>query len=166
MAVLVSDTSVVVDLERGRLLERAFRLPFDFAVPDLLYRRELAGPVGERLVELGLRVEELSPDEVGAAARLARVEASLSGPDTFAYALARSRGWLLLTGDAGLRRVATAERLEVHGLLWLVDRIEEFAAADAVVLHTALTAISQHPRCRLPRIEMTRRLNRYSAGLG
>lgn len=36
MRVLVSDTSVLVDLERGSLLEASFRLPFQFAVPDLL----------------------------------------------------------------------------------------------------------------------------------
>lgn len=41
MQVLVSDTSVLVDLERGNLLELAFGLSCAFAVPDLLYRREL-----------------------------------------------------------------------------------------------------------------------------
>jgi hypothetical protein len=34
------------DLERGSLLEDMFRLPFEFAVPDLLYARELAGTPG------------------------------------------------------------------------------------------------------------------------
>lgn len=38
---LVADMSVLIDLERGALLETCFRLPFLFAVPDLLYRREL-----------------------------------------------------------------------------------------------------------------------------
>ena len=46
MAVLVSDTSVIIDLERGALLDDLFRLPFEFAVPDLLFHRELAGPLG------------------------------------------------------------------------------------------------------------------------
>ena len=39
MKALVSDTSILIDLERGSLL--CFRLPFQFAVPDLLYEREL-----------------------------------------------------------------------------------------------------------------------------
>ncbi len=33
MTVLVSDTSVIIDLERGELLESVFRLAVDFAVP-------------------------------------------------------------------------------------------------------------------------------------
>ena len=39
--VLVSDTSVLIDLKRGSLLEVSFRLAFRFVVPDLLYEREL-----------------------------------------------------------------------------------------------------------------------------
>lgn len=41
MVILVSDTSVIIDLERGDLLEAAFKLPYGFAVPDALYRSEL-----------------------------------------------------------------------------------------------------------------------------
>ena len=33
MHVLISDTSVLVDLERGSLLEARFRLPFRFVSP-------------------------------------------------------------------------------------------------------------------------------------
>lgn len=59
MRVLVSDTSVLVDLERGSLLKASFRLPFRFAVPDLLYARELKNHSGDELIRLGLTVEEL-----------------------------------------------------------------------------------------------------------
>ena len=65
--VVVSDTSVLIDLERGRLLEAAFRLPLAFAVPDLLYERELKPNDGGRLLEPGLRVSELDGDGVAAA---------------------------------------------------------------------------------------------------
>lgn len=67
MRVLVSDTSVLIDLERGGFLEAAFSLSWEFAVPDLLYEGELRNYGGERLVELGLRVAELEPEEVGRA---------------------------------------------------------------------------------------------------
>ena len=66
MKVLVSDTSALVDLERGSLLDAAFRLPFEFVVPDLLYERELKGHGGERLLERGVR-NRLPPDARGRA---------------------------------------------------------------------------------------------------
>ena len=94
MRVLVSDTSVLIDLERGGLLERAFSLPWEFAVPDLLYKRELRDHNGPALQRLGLRIEAL--DEAGVRLALGyqvRVPA-LSLPDTFAITLAKLNGWI------------------------------------------------------------------------
>ncbi len=54
MTVLVSDVSVLIDLEHGSLLEAAFRLPFKFVVPDVLYELELKAYNGPALLELGL----------------------------------------------------------------------------------------------------------------
>ena len=84
MHVLVSDTSVLVDLERGSLLEASFRLPFRFVVPDLLYERELKNYGGEELRRLGLVVEELDGDGVSRAIAYRRRAPALSLPDCFA----------------------------------------------------------------------------------
>ncbi len=54
--ILVSDTSVLIDLERGNLLEAIFALPHEFAVPDVLYDREMRGEWGDQLTGFGLRV--------------------------------------------------------------------------------------------------------------
>ena len=64
MNVLVSDTSALVDLERGSLLDATFRLPFEFTVPDLLYQRELKNHGGDRLLGLGLRIAALDGEGV------------------------------------------------------------------------------------------------------
>ncbi|RRH87727.1 hypothetical protein EH240_36045 [Mesorhizobium tamadayense] len=161
MRVLVSHTSVIIDLERGNLLEHIFRLPFEFAVPDLLFHRELKGPTGDGLVARGLRIEELSSHEVTRATTVQRRNPTLSFADAFAFSLAEMRGWLLLTGDGGLRRLAVAERLEVHGVLWLLDQMEAGRHLSSVELHVCLSAIASHPRSRLPVPEVRRRLARY-----
>jgi hypothetical protein len=49
----------------------------------------------------------------------------LSVPDSFALALAKERAWSLLTGDNQLRDLAAGEDVECHGVLWLLDRMEE-----------------------------------------
>jgi len=64
MLVLVSDTSVLIDLERGELLEACFQLPYALAVPDLLFERELADNIGPDLIALGLQVESLDSEGV------------------------------------------------------------------------------------------------------
>jgi hypothetical protein len=161
MTVLVSDTSVLIDLERGGFLEVIFFLPYEFAVPDVLFSREMVGEWGTRLVALGLRVEEVSSAGVGNALRYRSARPALSVADTFALALAQEREWTLLTGDGQLREVAVAEKVECHGVLWLLDRMEEEGAPAIDILHDGLTALAGHPRCRLPRREITARLERY-----
>ena len=165
MPVLVSDTSVLIDLERGQLLEEMFRLPFEFAVPDLLYARELNGPLGEQLMALGLRVEVLTPVELSRATIARRQNARLSTPDTFAFAIAQFRQWTLLTGDGGLRELAQAERIDMHGVLWLFDQLADGNHVALERLHQGLNTIFAHPRCRLPANEVRRRLARFTQGI-
>jgi hypothetical protein len=162
MRVLVSDTSVLIDLERSGLLEAAFCLSWEFAVPDLLYKRELRDYNGPHLLSLGLRVEALDSDGLQLALAYQTRTPALSLPDTFALALAKINGWILLAGDGELRRLAAAEAIDHHGVLWVLDQLFDQAQAPPKVLHAALSALSAHPRCRLPAREIRERLERYA----
>ena len=162
MHVLVSDTSVLIDLERGSLLEASFHLPFRFAVPDLLYERELKDWRGDELTRLGLAVEGLDGDGVSRALAYRQRVQALSLPDCFALALAQTRSWVLLSGDRALRRLAEDEGVECHGVLWLLDEMQAAAVVSVRELYDGLTKISVHPRCRLPKTEIRRRLARYA----
>ncbi len=161
MKVLVSDTSVLIDLERGAFLEASFRLSFEFAVPDLLYKDELENYGGNALVKRGLRVEELDGRGVELAQRYRARRRSLSLPDSFALALAKTNTWTLLSGDRALRELAGEEEVDCHGVLWLIDRMFEAGVADRNALCAGLQAIRDHPRCRLPKTEIGKRLRRY-----
>ncbi len=162
MRILVSDTSVLIDLERGRLLEAAFALSWEFAVPDLLYKRELRYHNGPGLVRLGLRVESLDGDGVQIALDFqARVHA-LSLADSFALALAKINNWTLLAGDGELRKLAVIEAIEHHGVLWVFDQLLAQQAVAAEMLHRSLTTIVNHPRCRLPTRDVRERLEHYA----
>ena len=166
MRVLVSDTSVLVDLERGALLEASFRLPYRLCVPDLLYERELKGYGGPNLLRLGLVVEELDGNGLTEALEYRRRVPALTLPDSLALTLARTHTWMLLTGDGPLRQLAAEEAVECHGVLWMLDRIHDAGTATPATLHAGLTAISTHPRCRLPRPDIRRRLATYAEALG
>ena len=165
MHVLVSDTSVLVDLERGSLLEASFRLPFRFVVPDLLYERELKNWGGEELIRLGLAVEELDGDGVRRAITYRRRVPALSLPDCFVLVLAQTRSWILLSGDGALRQLAADETVECHGVLWFLDEMRDADVGGIRDLYDGLTAIAKHPRCRLPKFEIRRRLASYAEHL-
>ncbi len=157
MVVLVSDTSVLVDLERGGLLESAFGCGLAMVVPDLLYERELADHNGRHLQALGLGVVSLTPAEVALAQAVHTERKALSLPDCFALGCATRADHTLVTGDRALRSEAEARQLTVFGLLWLLDRMAD-AAVERQLLHEGLNRISNSPRCRLPVVEIKRRL--------
>ena len=158
--VLVSDTSVLVDLQRGGVLEIALQLPYEFAVPDLLFERELRTWDGLALEE-HVTVLTLDADGIDLAVGYRRTDSRLSLPDAFALALARQGGHTLLAGDASLRAMADAEGVECHGVLWVLDEIARSNLVSLDTLHEALTAIAGHPRCRLPRAEIRKRLEEW-----
>src|SRR5258708_3018912 len=127
MTIMVSDSSVLIDLERCVLLRACFSLPEVFAVPDLLYKRELRDFNGPELVAMGLQVLARDSPDVALGQSYKSRNRRLSDPDTFALALAKTGSHTLLTGDGDLRAFAHEEKVECHGVLWVFDHVEQEA---------------------------------------
>jgi len=163
MIILVSDTSILIDLKRGGLLETAFACGFTLVVPDLLYDRELEAENGAYLRALGLGVVSLTPDEVAYAQNVRKECKALSLPDCFALSCATRANHVLLTGDKALRTAASSRNASVYGLLWILDQMEASGGVPQATLHAGLTQITAHPRCRLPHTEVRQRLTRWKA---
>lgn len=147
-------------------MEAAFELPYEFTVPDLLYKRELQDYNGPELQVLGLRVEELDGDGVALAIAYREEAPSLSLADAFALSLAKTNGFTLLSGDRTLRELAGAEEVVCHGVLWVLEQMHARTVRTAQDLHSGLTAISDHPRCRLPQHDVKRLLAIFAAAFG
>lgn len=162
MIILVSDTSVLIDLERGGLLESAFSCGLTMVVPDLLYARELESDNGPLLRKLGLGVVALNPDEVDFAQQLRKQRPGLSLPDCFALSCAQRKDHALVSGDKLLRTEAQARHCAVYGLLWILDQMDASRAVGTAMLHEGLSRIWNHPRRRLPKAEVMERLQRWS----
>lgn len=163
MKVIVSDTSVLINLERGSFLESIFCLPFKYVVPDLLYERELKNYNGSALIEFGLQVQELDSTAFALAVSYYRkYKTTLSLPDVFAYVLAKTNSWILLSGDGTLRELAVEENVNCRGVLWLLDQLHDCHVTDQDHLYERLRKIAEHPRCRLPQAEIQKRLKHYS----
>lgn len=162
MIILVSDTSILIDLERGGLLEPAFSCGLTMVVPDLLYAKELESENGALLRRLGLGVVALTPDEVALAQQVRGSRPALSLPDCFALSCAMRPDHVLVTGDKILRAEAQARLGAVYGLLWILDQMEASGQVPATLLYEGLTRIFNHPRCRLPSADVRARLARWS----
>ena len=131
----------------------------------MFYMNVNCGHGGEDLVKLGLPVESLDGEAVELAQSYRRVQRALTVADSFALALAKRNGWILLTGDGALRDLAGAESVECHGVLWLLDILEGESRAPYRELCDGLEQITANPKCRLPKAETRIRLQRYRVAL-
>ena len=124
MLLLISDANILIDMEAGKLLEKLFQLPMQFAIPDILYKEEIE-PSKAGLEFLGLQIKEVSSEYVYIAANTlpAKYGHAPSFNDYLALSLALQEDCPLLTGDQNLRKVAEAEEITVMGTIWLIDNM-------------------------------------------
>jgi predicted nucleic acid-binding protein len=119
---IVSDANILIDSEVGNLTSVIFRLPYEIAVPDILFDLELAEQ-HRHLLEIGLKIKKLTAESIKRIEFLTVQYRRPSLVDCSALALAIQERSLLLTGDKDLRHAAEAEGVEVHGILWVVEQL-------------------------------------------
>lgn len=163
MQIIVNDTSALIDLRKGRLLEAFLALPFELVIPDTLLGEELI-TFSERelaLIQRDMTVATLDGDGVQAAVELMRNSPALTLNDCFAFLVAKERpGAILLTGDNTLRKIATSGKVEVHGVLWAVELMAAHRTASDKDLIAALEIWRDDSQVRLPHSEIGKLLAR------
>jgi hypothetical protein len=166
--IIVSDSSCLIDLRKASLLDVFLRLPYEILIPNTLFEEELIRFTVEQketLVRGGLQIMDLPGESVLRAQEVVGALPHLSIHDGFAFALAeRNPGCILLTGDGGLRKLGLEHRMEVHGMLWLIDEIHANGLASTERLLTILRAFADDPLVRLPKRELALQIRRYERG--
>lgn len=161
MQVLVSDSSILIELAKWSLLKEIFQLPFEFIIPDALYEDELinlGATSREQLIEYGLRVEALDPAQMAQASAYSDTNLRLTIHDCFAVTLALTNNWPLLTGDKRMRALAEKERIETHGVLWIIDLLVSHGVTHKSAMTKVLRGMLTDSTTRLPPAEINKRL--------
>lgn len=122
MQLLISDSNILIDLIVVGHIETMFRLPYTFAVPDILYEEELKIHHSE-LLSYGLEIRSLSSETMAYAFELAAKYTKPGTNDLFALALAKECSCPLLTGDGALRQAAESEAVVLFGTIWIVEHM-------------------------------------------
>lgn len=159
-SVLVTDTNIWIDLENGGILAEVFHLPYQFLTPDFAIS-ELIHPRWKTLHALGLEARELDPEGILELFRLRSDFNNLSTTDLAAFLLAKTLEATLLTGDWRLNELAKANRLSVHGVLWLLDEMVHYQAIAPGQAANALGRMLDQG-ARLPADECRKRLASWS----
>ncbi len=162
LSILVTDTSIWIDLHHGGILPEFFRLPYRIVATDLAANREFHRPGWQVLESLGLELVELDPDKVVELVQLRERFSALSVADLSAFIAARELDGILLTGDQKLRNLVEGYGGEVHGILWCLDRLVDCEIVAPMEASNSLQQIAMKG-ARLPQREVNRRLVEWGA---
>ena len=167
MRVVISDSSVLIDLAKVKLIERTLALPYEFVIPDVIFADELIDLrhyKKEQLIELGFKTGSLTGEQVRTVLQYGVNYKPLTANDCFALVLAESiEQAILLTGDADLRKTAQRHKVETHGIIWLCEQMRECQTVGDRILLVALESLSDDPRCRIPKRELNRLIEQLKA---
>lgn len=165
--IVVNDASALIDLKKGELLHLLGALPYRWIIPLPIREEEMLSFSGQDWATLeaaGLEIFDLPPALVGEAFAVRRAFPSLSPNDCFCLVSAEDfEDAVLLTGDGRLRSVAEQRRVNVHGVLWIIDQLFESKACERSALVRALTIWRDDPAVRLPMRELFARVKRIEA---
>ena len=163
--VIVNDASCLIDLKKGRLLHAMLSLPFRFIVPLPVRVSELLDFTDQEwrmLDDGGVVTHDLEAEGIADALTLKSTYPRLSANDCICLATTmRQDNAVLLTGDGLLRSVADSREVRVHGVLWLLDRLDD-VNADRDLLHSALEIWRDDVSVFLPPDQIELRLKRLS----
>jgi len=158
--VCVADTSVLIDVQYGGLVDAVMELPYTWCAPDLVLE-EIEDSERKRWLALGLEERTLSGQQVNELFGLSGKHPRASVQDLAALVVAKTEGTVLVSGDGHLRKAAPEEGVKVHGTLWLLDRLRGRAIVTRRAAHRALKLMLANGS-RLPEAEVARRLREWA----
>jgi len=122
LQLLISDSNIFIDMEVSKLTQKMFELPYQFAVPDILYYEEL-DEEHDNLLEYGLEMKKLSPESISYVDTTLYQYSKIGFYDKLALATAKQEGCPLVTGDGALRKAGKNEAVIIFGTVWLMDEL-------------------------------------------
>ena len=160
MLLIISDASVLIDIEDGGLTSVMFSLSWKFAVPDVLFEEELSQQ-HSHLTQMGLESKSMSGELIAEAYALHQQYARPSVNDMLALTLAKAEGCQLLTADQALRNAAKELCVEVHGTIWLVEQMLLYHKIMVDIARASFQKMKESGS-HLPWVEVDKMLFRYS----
>ena len=157
-----SDTNIWIDFQEANHLDHPFRLDYQFFLSKNAYEEELlkSEQLRRDLLSNGLQLAEVTEDEFARAMAYEGTYRALSFNDRIALSIAKTRGWILLTGDKPLRNAAEAESVECHGTIWIYDELKVSGKMSEEEFHSAIDDLIkavENAKCRLPMDELRKR---------
>lgn len=168
--IVVSDTNIFIDLISVDLLDGFFSLPWEIHTTDMVIDELIRSDQHEAIKCFRkngkLKVKSFDGEELLLIVKMKteRQTSNASIQDCSVWKLAKDLECALLTGDNKLRKVVQNDNIEVHGILYLFDKLLEHEIMDnetAIDKLQSLFSINS----RLPKEEIVKRITLWKEAL-
>ena len=165
--VVVSDTNIFIDLIESNLFECFLDLPWeihttDFVIEEL--KKESQRSTVENFIKSGeIIVKSFSAKEMEELVDFKisqRTKSNVSIQDCSVWLYAQKNTYTLLTGDEKLKRVASDSGVDVHGVIFVIDKLVESLTIRRTAAVEALVKLKE-TNPRLPRCYIEERINKW-----
>jgi len=165
--IVINDTNVFIDLYSVGLLEEFFSLPWEIYTTELVMLellREGQNKAVDHYRDIGrLHIPTLYAKDMHTIVEMHihfQGKTNVSVADCSVWYYAKQNNYIILTGDRKLRKASVLDGVEVHGILYVFDKLVEtriISPADAIQKLTLLHRINP----RLPNDAIEERLNKW-----
>jgi rRNA-processing protein FCF1 len=135
--VWISDTCIIIDLFNAGILFHLFSLEYTIKTTDFVINELLS--VNKNLLS-DFDVVVTPSEEMKEISTIRNLHPGLSITDVSVYYHAKKSGWVLITGDNTLRNLALKNKIDVHGVLWILD---EFVNSGCITPQTAIDSLDK-----------------------
>lgn len=166
--IVVNDTNIFIDLIDIGLLDYFIKLPWEFYTTKMvlseLKKKEQHVSIEELVKTFKIKVSEMNGNEVMEIVKLYhknRETTNVSMTDCSVWFYAKSNHYTLLTGDMKLRKSATKDGVDVHGLLYVFGKMVEH---NVLTKHEAAEKLNilKKQNNRLPMSEIEKRIKDWT----
>lgn len=153
MRIFVNDANILIDLVRLGCVEAFFQLNVELCTTDFILE-ELEIDQRSVFQRSTMRVCTSEPATIAEISELMDNNPGLSFEDCSAWHHAKLLNGILVTGDGKLRRKASAEGIEVRGIIFLIDEIKSQGISELAECISILKLLkSINPRLPIQEIE-------------
>ena len=166
MIVVVNDANILIDLVKLGLEPHFFSLDMEFHTTNLILEElteDQQAAIWPFVDDNRLTVYTCTIDDLLTIGQLETEKPALSTQDCSALWLAQRDRSLLLTSDNKLRKMAKTLQLDVHGHLWVFDKLVDTGSLSVEVAVEKLFELCDHinPKLGLPKAEIEKRLLKW-----